>query len=363
VVAADAGAAAGAKTGFDGRWGLRMDDDDLYFEGDDLGQTEEFLTRAYTEMKVRRSGDRSSVRIARRWLGEINFDDLEFDYTLGYDANPLGRICLTRIRSGHIVEKTNGETTDVFSPGDLTLYAAPDLPFAGEVVGATYDLAMFDPVLLSRVAAADWNRRVEAVRLTGRRPVSVDAHRQLSAVIDYFRDNVLEVQEARESPLIMSSAAQHLAATVLTTMPNNAKLEPTATDRRDAKPVLLRRAIAYIDENAQNDIALADIAAAVYVTPRALQYMFRRHLGTTPMEHVRRVRMDLAHQELVTNDRSTTTVSAVARRWGFSHIGRFAARYRKTYGCSPNETLDGAQLGQRAASGLNAGIEGMKKRT
>jgi AraC-like DNA-binding protein len=338
-------------------------DDDLYFEGDDLGETEDFLGRAYTPMQVRRSGERSTVRVARRWLGEINFDDLEFDYTLGYDAEPLGRICLCRVRSGQIIEKNSGDTTDVFSPGELTLYTAPELPFAGEVVAANYNLTMFDPALLTRVGATDSTRRAEPVRLTGRRPVSEDAQRQLSAVIDYFRDNVLDVPEARDSPLIISSAAQHLAATVLTTMPNNAVLDPTSTDRRDSKPVLLRRAIAYIDENAHADIALADIAAAVYVTPRALQYMFRRHLGTTPMEYVRRVRMDLAHQDLVTNDRSTTTVSAVARRWGFSHIGRFAARYRKTYGCSPNETLDAAQIGHRSSSGLTAASGGTTKRT
>ncbi|WP_279637612.1 hypothetical protein [Mycobacterium innocens] len=41
-------------------------------------------------------------------------------------------------------------------------------------------------------------------------------------------------------------------------------LDPTPTDRRDsAQPVPLRRAMAFIDENAHQDIALADIAAHV----------------------------------------------------------------------------------------------------
>lgn len=314
--------------------------EDLYFEGSDLGETEDFLVRAYTRMQISGGGDSCSSVISRRWLGEVCFDDLEFDYSLSYDATPLKRVCLCRMRSGQILEKVNGEVTDVFMPGDLTLYTAPELPYAGEVTAAQYDLTLFDPALLSRVAATENTRRGEAVRLTGRRPISDEAGRQLSAVIDYFRDHVLDVPEARQSPLILGTAAQHLAATVLTALPSTAAFEPTTVDRRDSRPVLLRRAIAFIDENAHTDIALADIATAVYVTPRALQYMFRRHLGTTPMEYVRRVRLDLAHHELVANDRSNTTVSTVARRWGFSHIGRFAARYRKTYGCSPHETLD-----------------------
>ena len=50
--------------------------EDLYFDGDDLGKTEDFLIRAYTRMQIRGSGGRSSARIARRWLGDVSFDNL-----------------------------------------------------------------------------------------------------------------------------------------------------------------------------------------------------------------------------------------------------------------------------------------------
>jgi AraC-like DNA-binding protein len=33
------------------------------------------------------------------------------------------------------------------------------------------------------------------------------------------------------------------------------------------------------------------------------------------------------------------SVAEVAARWGFSHLGRFAAAYRKRYGESPSHTL------------------------
>ena len=55
------------------------------------------------------------------------------------------------------------------------------------------------------------------------------------------------------------------------------------------QPPLLRRAVAFIHANVQSDIGLSDIAAAVGVTPRSVQYMFRRHLGTTPLEYLRSV--------------------------------------------------------------------------
>lgn len=104
-------------------------------------------------------------------------------------------------------------------------------------------------------------------------------------------------------------------------------------------PAVLARAVAYIDEHAHSDISVIDIAAAVYVTPRALQYMFRKHRACTPMEYVRRVRLHRAHVDLVAGERATTSVAEIGRRWGFGHLGRFATGYRQTYGESPRETL------------------------
>jgi AraC-like DNA-binding protein len=77
----------------------------------------------------------------------------------------------------------------------------------------------------------------------------------------------------------------------------------------------------------------------VHLTPRAVQYLFRRQLDTTPTEYVRRVRLRRAHQELISGDSSNSTVSEIAQRWGFAHTGRFAVLYRQAYGRSPHATL------------------------
>ncbi|HEX2283714.1 MAG TPA: helix-turn-helix transcriptional regulator [Mycobacterium sp.] len=112
------------------------------------------------------------------------------------------------------------------------------------------------------------------------------------------------------------------------------------TSTRQQSP-LLERAIAFIRDNAHRDITLSDIAAAVDVTPRSVQYTFRRYLGTTPLEYLRRVRLDRAHRELEAADPAVETVTAIAGRWGFSHAGRFSSVYKKTFGRPPSRTLRG----------------------
>jgi transcriptional regulator GlxA family with amidase domain len=114
------------------------------------------------------------------------------------------------------------------------------------------------------------------------------------------------------------------------------KVEPTAE-----QPVLLRRALTFIHDNAHRDITLSDIAASVNVTPRSVQYTFRRHIGSTPLEYLRSLRLSHAHRELQAADPSVDTVMAIAGRWGFGHAGRFSSMYKQTFGHSPSRTLRG----------------------
>ena len=104
-------------------------------------------------------------------------------------------------------------------------------------------------------------------------------------------------------------------------------------------PLVLRRVLTFIQESADTDIGLGDIAAAAQLTPRSVQYIFRRHLGMTPLEYLRRVRLDRAHRDLEAADPAVDTVNAIAGRWGFTHAGRFSVAYKAVFGVAPSVTL------------------------
>jgi AraC-like DNA-binding protein len=104
-------------------------------------------------------------------------------------------------------------------------------------------------------------------------------------------------------------------------------------------PLPLRRAISYMAENAAEDITVTDIAAHVFLTPRAIQYIFRRYTDLTPMSYLRDMRLHLAHLDLFTHEPSQLTISALARKWKFMHAGRFSAHYQQVFGCLPTATL------------------------
>ncbi|MBI0293927.1 AraC family transcriptional regulator [Streptomyces sp. PRKS01-29] len=315
----------------------------LVFDSDDLGRTEDFLSRAYAKMRIGSSTpDASRARIRRDTLASISVDELDLDFDMSYSVSPLGKICLCVVHEGTIEDHVFPGVEDSFGPGDVVSFAPPNLPYSGRIRSARYNITMLDPALLSQVAAtADQRTTPQPVRLTGHRPHSAAAAGHLRHTIGYVREHALADPAIAEQPLVRATVSQLLAGSVLAAFPNTALTDPTAPDRNDAHPGTLQRALSHIDDHADQPLTVADIAAAAHVSIRALQYAFRRHLDTTPMAYLRRVRLAHAHHDLAIADPETATVADIAARWGFFHPARFAALYRETHGTIPSATLHG----------------------
>ena len=299
------------------------------FRSVSLETTEAFLSSSYTPMTIGGIPERTGARIERRAAGGLHVDRLAFDFTMSYDAGPLDKLCLITVDRG--VHTSGG---DACGPDETFLVALPGRPYAGEVRAARYTITMFDAGLLDQATEGG-----EAVRLTGQTPLGPAANRLLCRTVAHVRDTMLQPGFA-DQPLLTGAAARLLAATTLSCLPHtDADAVPDRIGSRDGTSDTLRRAVAFIEENAHRDIGLSEIAASIPVTARAVQYAFSRHAATTPLGHLRRVRLARAHEELTVADSRRTTVTAIALRWGFAHQGRFAAAYREAYGVTPGTTL------------------------
>ena len=82
---------------------------------------------------------------------------------------------------------------------------------------------------------------------------------------------------------------------------------------------------------------LADLADEAGVSVRALQAAFQREYGVSPMAYVRDRRLELAHRRLLDPAFGHRSVSDIAADAGFTHLGRFAAAYRRRYGTTPSQ--------------------------
>lgn len=111
-----------------------------------------------------------------------------------------------------------------------------------------------------------------------------------------------------------------------------------AAQRRGRRSV--RLSIDYIERHLAQPISLDDIASNTHLSGRSIQQAFRDDLDTTPMAYVRERRLERVRADLADALPSEgVSVTDVAERWGFSHLGNFAVTYRKRFGESPSETL------------------------
>lgn len=106
-----------------------------------------------------------------------------------------------------------------------------------------------------------------------------------------------------------------------------------------ATPARVRRAVDFIEDHAAEPLTVDDVAEAVGIGVRALQQDFRAHLDSTPTMYLRLVRLKRVRAELVAAAPDAATVTDIALRWGFTHLGRFTQAYKTAFGETPSATL------------------------
>jgi anti-anti-sigma factor len=306
------------------------------FASTDPVETREYLDRTYGwRMTDQRPGDpRQPLTVSMIDAGIVGSAHAVAPGDLAYRVTGEGFVVVDSLLEGTF-ELEHPDGTDRYGPGDVFVANHPAADFAAGTHGIRVLTTIMPAALLDDTAAPAGGA---PVRFVSHAPADGDGRhwRAFSRGVHELLDD----PDAGSAPLVVGAAARQLAALALVTFPNTAVATPTRTDRRDGHPATLRRAMAFIEAAPDRDLSLADIARAAHVTPRAVQLAFRRHLGTTPMAYLRRVRLAEAHDELRrTTPEDGSTITRIALRWGFASPSRFSEQYRDAYGVTPSQTL------------------------
>jgi AraC-like DNA-binding protein len=333
--------------------------------GTDLGRAVEQYTDAYrgTGFAANRTSLDFSHRHTAAGTADFTLRGTRFGARMSGEVDMTGGYYVSWITEGDAVIDVGRDET-VLRPGIPTPFPT-GRPHAFDFADVVQNLVHFDAAYLERVAG----------ELHGRGPLVIafdhsaapDQSRLAtwrSAVSDAAQV-VLRDRGATEGALAL--AARRLATALLRTFPHELRpatgpsgLEATAargagTEQTDGPIVLVdgpsiafpagagdrvRAAITHMHEHAHEPISSTDVARAVGLSVRGLQQAFQRQVGESPNAHLRAIRLDRVRTELRASAPGTT-VAAVARHWGFAHLGRFAASYTERFGEYPRDTLLG----------------------
>jgi AraC family ethanolamine operon transcriptional activator len=100
---------------------------------------------------------------------------------------------------------------------------------------------------------------------------------------------------------------------------------------------VVRRAEDYIEAQPGALLRIDDLCSAACTSIATLERVFREVFGITPRRYLTLRRLAGVRNDLLNGD-PAHSVTEVATRWGFFHLGRFALEYGQLYGERPSQT-------------------------
>lgn len=265
------------------------------------------------------------LRLPGSGVGTIKFGHMQVDVGHVADYHLLifclsGQALLESAGGAHIANAEQG------------VYLAPSHPFRGEFSEDCEQLVI-------RVDAATMQKH------TGRRGAVLNGSLDLrNPVLQPWRRLLDGIVRDRET-VAMLRRDSHVAAgyeRLFLDMLLAGQNYSGNADRRGVAPGSVKRAESFMEANADRPLCLEDIARAAGVPGRTLLNSFRQFRQTSPMRHLRDLRLDRARARLSRYEPGTTVASA-AFETGFTHLGRFSQDYAARFGEKPSETLERAR--------------------
>jgi AraC-like DNA-binding protein len=238
---------------------------------------------------------------------------------------------------GHL-ETVTGKSEVVYGPGTALAMSPPrDTIVRSQEASARLSLRLIGTALTRHLAVL-LGRQVNV-------PLELATHLSLAegygrSIAGYLYQAIADLESDNSTlcdPITASAFEQFIMTELLMWHPHNY----SEALRRLDKPIAprdVKRAIDYIEEHLDRAVTLADIVAVSGVPGRTLFKHFKDYRGTSPMNYLRTARFQKVRDELRRSE-PDDCVAEIAARWGFEHMSRFAAEYRKRFSESPSQTL------------------------
>ncbi|OSY35159.1 MULTISPECIES: AraC family transcriptional regulator [Pseudonocardia] len=298
-------------------------------------RTEAFLDCAHAMAVRDESRFRAQVRFAS--VGGIGLLATTYRTPVAITCvPPIPWVTLNFLSTGSAVSSVEGSPPLALDADRATVFTY-DRPLTIRMSPEAYQLM----VLIDR-------RRLETAleRMLGRRPagpLSFEAaldvgSSSVTAAVSMLLHVLRTSPSGRPPPAVAAEAERSLVSALLLGQRHRHTRALFAEPERPP-PRTVARVVELIESSTDESLGVADLAREAGISERALHAAFRRHTGSTPMAYLRRVRLDRVRAELAAADPVTGSVTEVALRHGFGHLGRFAAAYRARFGESPSTTL------------------------
>lgn len=200
-------------------------------------------------------------------------------------------------------------------------------PFSARTEGDSENVAIYlDPALVVRAS--------DEAGARGRAPSVVESCAPHDPVVRSVGLALLEEMDSRAPAgrLYVESLANLLAVHLLRHYTSDNSPADAPQFRGGLAGRRLRRVLDFIEENCAGDVSLAELAEVGGMSTFHFAREFKRATGTTPHQHLIRLRVERAKRLLAESELPLVEVGALA---GFSHQSHFTRLFRRLTGTTP----------------------------
>jgi AraC-like DNA-binding protein len=157
-------------------------------------------------------------------------------------------------------------------------------------------------------------------------------------LITMLADAITSDEHPLHHALVLKQFESVLINALVYGQPNNLREQLECASKPKTLPYFVKRTEEYMRAHANEPLSIEQLAEHAGVSVRTLFAGFRDFCDTTPMAYLRNLRLEQVYLELSTQSHDAS-VTDIAFKWGFAHLGRFAQEYKKRFGEAPSTTL------------------------
>ncbi len=317
----------------------------VLFRVNDLDEARERVANVFSphDLRVLATGETLDTRMCHVPLGSVSLNRLDYGATVDVDPGLTRDFFLVMMPLVGVSEVTCGKES-IRSNSRWAAVVTPTLAFRMRVQqGCDQIVVKVGRDLLERSCAQHLGRDPD-------RPIEFTAGMDMksSQAASWCRlVELLVSASGQERGMLGSSLVRaHFGQMVVDALLFGQSNTYTEDLRRPAPPIAphcVKRAEEYIRAHAARPIGIVELAEYAGASTRALYAGFQNFRNVSPMAFLKAVRLERVHEELMSDSARSETVTAIAMRWGFVHLGHFAANYKRKFGETPSQTQRRAQ--------------------
>ncbi|WP_320534944.1 AraC family transcriptional regulator [Robbsia andropogonis] len=319
----------------------------LLLESGDFDEVRERVGAVFKPHKLAFAGcsERFVSRMHRAQYGNLTLNLLDYGADVTIDPERLGSFFLLQmpLQGGAVIEC--GDKYFDSSP-HVASFVSPTLPLRMRWRHCPQVVLRIERDALERHCASHFGGE-------GRRVVEFDPSFEMTSpsalcllpLLRLLADALGDPAHPLRNPLAYEQFESTILNALIYGQANNAR-DGIRASHRPLAPFYVKRVEEYIRAHLHEPLTIEQLAEFSGVSASTLFAGFRNRHGVSPMVWVRQARLQQVRDELRGKHGEPRSVTDVALKWGFSHLGRFAMEYKRTFGESPSSSL--RQVGRKS---------------